>query len=64
MVREDPQRAGLLFAGMERGLYVSLNGGEDWQAFQTNLPIVPITDLMVRRNDIGACNAGAGVLGD
>jgi len=58
VVREDPQRAGLLFAGMERGLYVSLNGGEDWQAFQTNLPIVPITDLMVRRNDLVLATQG------
>ncbi len=58
VVREDPQRAGLLFAGMERGLYVSLNGGEDWQAFQTNLPIVPITDLMIRRNDLVLATQG------
>jgi hypothetical protein len=58
VVREDPQRADLLFAGMERGLYVSLNGGEDWQAFQTNLPIVPITDLMVRRNDLVLATQG------
>jgi hypothetical protein len=43
---------------MERGLYVSLNGGEDWQAFQTNLPIVPITDLMVRRNDLVLATQG------
>jgi photosystem II stability/assembly factor-like uncharacterized protein len=58
VVREDPQRADLLFAGMERGLYISLNGGEDWQAFQTNLPIVPITDLMVRRNDLVLATQG------
>ena len=58
VVREDPQRADLLFAGMERGLYVSFNGGEDWQAFQTNLPIVPITDLMVRRNDLVLATQG------
>jgi hypothetical protein len=58
VVREDPQRAELLFAGMERGLFISLNGGEDWQAFQTNLPIVPITDLMVRRNDLVLATQG------
>jgi photosystem II stability/assembly factor-like uncharacterized protein len=58
VVREDPQRAGLLYAGMERGLYISLNGGRDWQSFQTNLPIVPITDLMVRRNDLVLATQG------
>jgi len=58
VVREDPQRADLLFAGMERGLYVSFNGGDDWQAFQTNLPVVPITDLMVRRNDLVLATQG------
>lgn len=52
VLREDPQRPGLLFVGMERGLYLSFNGGDDWQAMQTNLPIVPITDLMLRRNDL------------
>jgi hypothetical protein len=58
VVREDPDRAGLLYAGMERGLYISFNGGEDWQAFQTNLPVVPITDLMVRRNDLVLATQG------
>jgi photosystem II stability/assembly factor-like uncharacterized protein len=52
VVREDAERPGLLFAGMERGLYVSFNRGEDWEAFQTNLPVVPITDLMTRKNDL------------
>ena len=60
VVREDPERANLLYAGMERGLYISLNGGEDWQAFQTNLPIVPITDLMVRRGDLVLATQGRG----
>ena len=58
VVREDPQRPGLLYAGMERGLYLSFDGGDDWQAFQTNLPIVPITDLMVRRNDLVLATQG------
>jgi len=60
VVREDPERAGLLFAGLERSLYLSFNGGEDWQAFQTNLPVVPITDLMVRRNDLVLATQGRG----
>lgn len=58
VVREDPQRAGLLFAGMERGLFVSFNSGSDWQPFQTNLPVVPITDLMIRRNDLVLATQG------
>ncbi|MCH2099465.1 MAG: hypothetical protein MK142_13860 [Pseudomonadales bacterium] len=52
VVREDDVRPGLLFAGMERALYVSFDSGRNWQAFQTNLPIVPITDLMIRNNDL------------
>lgn len=58
VVREDPVRPGLLYAGMERGLFISFNGGDDWQAFQTNLPIVPITDLMLRQNDLVLATQG------
>lgn len=58
VVREDPEREGLLFAGMERGLYVSFNSGQDWRPFQTNLPVVPITDLMLRRNDLVLATQG------
>ncbi|MFK7831368.1 MAG: WD40/YVTN/BNR-like repeat-containing protein [Congregibacter sp.] len=58
VVREDPARAGLLYAGMERGLFVSFNAGKDWRAMQTNLPIVPITDLMIRRSDLVLATQG------
>jgi len=58
VVREDTEREGLLFAGMERGLFVSFDGGDDWQPLKTNLPIVPITDLMVRRNDLVLATQG------
>ena len=58
VVREDPVRQGLLFAGMERGLFVSLDAGQNWRALQTNLPVVPITDLMVRRNDLVLATQG------
>jgi hypothetical protein len=60
VVREDPTREGLLFAGMERGLYVSFNAGEDWQPLQLNIPVVPITDLMVRRGDLVLATQGRG----
>ncbi|MEM1405004.1 MAG: hypothetical protein AAGG55_16835 [Pseudomonadota bacterium] len=58
VVREDPHRPGLLFAGMERGLFISFNSGDDWQQFQSNLPIVPITDLMLRQNDLVLATQG------
>jgi photosystem II stability/assembly factor-like uncharacterized protein len=51
VIREDPQRRGLLYAGTETGMYVSFDDGERWQPFQLNLPIVPITDLAVHRRE-------------
>lgn len=50
-VREDPNKAGLLYAGTETGLYISFDAGENWQNFQLNLPAVPITDLAVHKRD-------------
>lgn len=58
VVREDPKRKGLLYAGTETGLYISLNSGEYWQPFQLNLPVVPINDLTIRHNDLIAATAG------
>lgn len=58
VLREDPERAGLLYAGMERGLFVSFDGGGDWSPLQGELPIVPVTDLMVRRNDLVLATQG------
>ncbi len=57
-VRADPNKQGLLFAGTERGLYVSFNNGANWQAFQNNLPIVPITDLAVKDRHLIAATQG------
>jgi photosystem II stability/assembly factor-like uncharacterized protein len=51
VVREDPNRRGLLYAGTETGIYVSFNDGENWQSLQLNLPIVPITDIAVHKRD-------------
>lgn len=51
-VREDPEQEGLLYAGTEYGLYISLDDGGSWQSFQQNLPITPITDIKVFRNDL------------
>jgi len=58
VVREDPERKDLLYAGTETGLYISFNGGQQWQPFQLNLPVVPITDLQVHRNDLIAATQG------
>lgn len=58
VVREDNRRKDLLFAGTETGLYISWNGGKEWKPFQLNLPVVPITDLMVKHDDLIAATAG------
>jgi photosystem II stability/assembly factor-like uncharacterized protein len=50
VVREDPVRRGLLYAGTENGLYVSFNDGENWQPLQTNLPHAPVYWLVVQEN--------------
>ena len=47
VVREDPNRKGLLVAGTETGLFISYDDGENWRSFQLNLPVTPITDLAV-----------------
>src|SRR5262245_62590998 len=51
-VREDPKRRDLLYAGTEAGVYFSLDGGSRWQSLQLNLPVVPVTDLAVKDNDL------------
>ena len=60
VVREDPQRAGLLYAGTELGVFVSWDRGEHWQSLQRNLPLTPVTDLIVqdRENDLVASTQG------
>jgi hypothetical protein len=51
VVRGDPNHKGLLVAGTETGMFISFNGGADWQAFQLNLPVVPITDLAFHKRE-------------
>jgi len=58
VIREDKKRKDLLYAGSERAFYISENGGANWQRLQLNLPVVPITDLMVHQNDLIAATAG------
>ncbi len=58
VVREDPDRAGLLYAGTERGVFVSFDDGGAWQPLQLKLPVVPVTDLIVRHGDLIAATQG------
>ena len=58
VVREDPVRKGLVFAGTERGLFVSFDDGAAWQPFQRNLPVVPITDLTIKDGDLVVATQG------
>ncbi len=52
VVREDPDREGLLFAGTEFGLFISFNDGKSWLPFQQNLPVVPVTDIKIHNKDL------------
>lgn len=58
VVRADPDRKGLLYAGTESGMYISYDDGSSWQVFQQNLPIVPITDLAVKNKNLIAATQG------
>lgn len=58
VLREDPNKKGILYAGTETGMYISFNDGVNWQAFQLNLPIVPITDLALKDNNLIVATQG------
>ena len=58
VVREDPNQKGLLYAGTETGMYISFNDGSSWQKFQLNLPIVPITDLTIKDDNLIVATQG------
>jgi hypothetical protein len=58
VVREDPLREGLLFAGTEFGMFVSLDDGENWHEFQQNLGVTPVTDLKIIRGDLAISTMG------
>ncbi len=58
VVREDPGQKGLLIAGTETGIYWSKNDGIDWQSLQLNLPIAPITDLLIKHDDVIVATSG------
>jgi hypothetical protein len=58
VVREDPEREGLLYAGTEFGVYLSFDDGASWRPFQLNLPVTPVTDLAVRHGDLVVATQG------
>ena len=58
VVREDPERKGLLYAGTERSAYVSFDDGARWQSLRFNLPPVPVHDLEVKEGDLVAATHG------
>jgi photosystem II stability/assembly factor-like uncharacterized protein len=51
VVREDPSRKGLLYAGTETGIYISFNDGASWSSFQLNLPVTPVHDIRIQERD-------------
>ncbi len=60
VIREDPSLPDLLYAGTDCGLFISLNGGKSWESFQQNLPITPVTDIKVYRDDLVISTMGRG----
>src|SRR5205814_1518851 len=61
VVREDPERKGLLYAGTETGVYVSFDGGDDWQSLQLNLAATSVRDLNVHGSDVVVATYGGGL---
>lgn len=58
VVREDPDRQGLLYAGTEFGMFISFDNGAQWQPFNQNMPQVPITDIKVHHKDLVVATQG------
>ncbi len=57
-IREDPVREGLLYAATETGVWMSLDAGESWQSMQMNLPRTPVTDVVVKDDDLVIATQG------
>jgi photosystem II stability/assembly factor-like uncharacterized protein len=58
VVREDPKKRGLLYAGTENGVYVSFNDGTEWKSLKLNLPTTPVHDLVVKDKDLVVATHG------
>lgn len=61
VIRADRSVQGILYAGTEQGMYISFNDGTDWQTFQLNLPVVPVTDLVIKDNHLLAATQGRSI---
>jgi photosystem II stability/assembly factor-like uncharacterized protein len=61
VVREDPDREGLLYVGTEFGMFISFDNGAHWQSFQLNLPNVPVTDIKVHHKDLVVSTQGRSI---
>lgn len=57
-LRADKKRPGLLYCGTEYGMYISYNDGASWKPFQLNLPLVPVTDMTIKENDLVVATQG------
>ncbi len=60
VIREDPNRPGLLYAGTETGVYISVDGGENWNSMRMNLPAVAVHDMLVKDGDLVIATHGRG----
>ncbi len=58
IIREDPNREGLLYVGTEMGIHVSFDGGDNWQSLQANLPPTPVYDMVVKDTDLVVATHG------
>jgi hypothetical protein len=58
VVRADQRKPGLLYAGTEYGMFISYDDGAHWKSFQQNLPVVPVTDLTIKNNDLIVATQG------
>ncbi len=61
VLRADPNKEGLLYAGTESGMFISFDDGKLWSSFQLNLPLVPITDLTIKNNNLIAATQGRSI---
>ncbi len=60
VVREDPKRKGLLFAGSERAVYISFDDGDHWQSLRLNMPASSVRDVIIKDDDLVAATHGRG----
>jgi hypothetical protein len=58
VIREDPVRRGLLYAGTEGGIFISFDDGANWQSLRRNMPVVAVRDMKVKNDDLIAATHG------